>query len=240
MQADLSTGAGVQAAMQGVDTVVSLAHSKFTGRILDAMPVTVSKVVLTGSAWRYSEVPNIRADQVRNAEALFLNRKCNGVMLHPTMIYGGEQENNIKRLLRAIRLLPIIPAPGGGKQIVQPIYIDDVVSCFFSAIAKDWRGSHVLPLAGPPLTWREMVRSCAKSIHRSKPIVSVPALPVIVGLTILNKIGIKQVDANIVRRFRENVDVPTSAMMESLSVRPRDFESGIEQAVADWTRDGTL
>ena len=102
MQADLSTGAGVQAAMQGVDTVVSLAHSKFTGRILDAMPVTVSKVVLTGSAWRYSEVPNIRADQVRNAEALFLNRKCNGVMLHPTMIYGGEQENNIKRLLRAI------------------------------------------------------------------------------------------------------------------------------------------
>lgn len=226
--------------MQGADIIVSCAHSKFTGLILDAMPATVSKIVLTGSAWRYSKVANERADQVRNAERLFLESEHNGVMLHPTMIYGGEQENNIRRLLRTIRLLPIIPAPGGGHQIVQPIFIDDVVSCFFAAIAKDWRGSHVLPLAGPALTWREMVKNSAKSIHASRHIVAVPALPIIVGLTILNKIGIREVDANMVRRFRENSDISISAMMESLSVMPRDFETGIEQAVADWMREGTL
>ena len=240
IEADLSTGMGVREALQGVETVISCAHSKFTERILDAMPSSVSKVVLAGSAWRYSGVKNDRADQVRNAEMLFVKSNHSGVMLHPTMIYGGEQENNIRRLLRAIRLLPFIPAPGGGHQIVQPIYIDDVVDCFFAATVRSWQGSHVLPLAGPALSWREMVTSCAVSIQCPRPIVAVPALPIIAGLTVLNKIGIKQVDADMVRRFRENVDVSISAMMEGLSVRPRDFESGIGQAVADWTREGSI
>lgn len=240
IEADLSTGVGVQEAMQGVDTVVSCAHSKFTDQILDAMPSSVSKVVLTGSAWRYSQVPNQRADQVRHAEASFLKSNRSGVMLHPTMIYGGEQENNIKRLLQAIRQLPVIPAPGGGNQIVQPIYIDDVVDCFLAAVNRNWQGAHVVALGGPPLTWREMVRSCAASIQCPKPIVGVPALPIVVALTFLNRIGVRQIDADMVRRFGENVDVSVSEMVGNLAIQPRDFENGIRQAVADWKREGAL
>lgn len=240
IEADLSTGMGVQEAMQGVETVVSCAHSKFTDQILGAMPSSVSKVVLTGSAWRYSEVPNQRADQVRNAEVSFLKSNRSGVMLHPTMIYGGEQENNIRRLLQAIRQLPIIPAPGGGNQIVQPIYIDDVVDCFLAAVNKDWRGAQVVALAGPPLTWREMVENCAASIHCPRPIIGVPASPIIAALAILNKFGIRQVDADMVRRFGENVNISVSEMVGNLSVQPRDFERGIRQAVADWKRGSAL
>jgi nucleoside-diphosphate-sugar epimerase len=217
---------------------VSCAHAKFTDQILRAIPSSVSRVVLTGSAWRYSKVPNERADQVRIAEALFLESGLSGVMLHPTMIYGGEQENNIRRLLSAIRRWPIIPAPGGGNHIVQPIYIDDVVDCFFSAVSKNWIGPHVIALAGPPVTWRELVKSCASSIHLSKPIVSVPALPLIAALMVLNKLGVRKLDANVVRRFREDVNISISEMVTALLVQPRDFESGIRQAVANWQREG--
>jgi len=240
IEADLSTGVGVQEAMQGADTVVSCAHSKFTDQLLAAMPRSVSKVVLTGSAWRYSNVPDPRADQVRNAEASFLKSRRSGVMLHPTMIYGGEQENNIKRLMQVIRLLPVIPAPGGGGQIVQPIYIDDAVDCIFAALNRDWQGSHVVALAGPPLTWRDMVKSCAASIDCPKPIIGVPASPIIAILMILNKIGFRHVDANMVRRFRENVNVSILEMIKNLSVPPRDFDRGVRQAVADWKREGSL
>lgn len=240
IEADLSTGVGMQEAMQGVDTVVSCAHSKFTDQILAAVPSSVSKVILTGSAWRYSKVPDQRADQVRNAEASFLKSNRSGVMLHPTMIYGGEQENNIKRLLQVIRQLPLIPAPGGGNQIVQPIYIDDVVDCLFAALTRDWRGTHVVALAGPPLTWRDMVESCAASIDCPKPIIGVPASPIIAILAILNMIGLKHVDANMVRRFRENVNISVPEMVRSLSVPPRDFDRGVRQAVADWKRGGSL
>lgn len=240
LEADLATGAGVQEAMRGADIVVSCAHSKFTDSLLNAMPSGVGKVVLTGSAWRYSRVPNPSADQVRAAEVSFLKSSRNGVMLHPTMIYGGEQENNVIRLLQAIRRLPVIPAPGGGHQIVQPIYIDDVVDCLVAAVDRNWQGAHVVPLAGPPLTWREMVGTCAAAIGCPKPIVSIPASPIVAALAIFNRIGLRRIDANIVRRFAEDVDIPLSRMIEALSVQPRNFETGIGQAVAGWMRDGVL
>jgi nucleoside-diphosphate-sugar epimerase len=82
------------------------------------------------------------------------------------MIYGGHQENNIQRLLGAVRRFPIIPAPGGGRQIVQPIYIDEVVECLFVAATTRWAARHVIGLAGKPLSWRTMVQVCAKSIDR--------------------------------------------------------------------------
>ncbi|MBI3700171.1 MAG: hypothetical protein HY242_06965 [Afipia sp.] len=239
-QADLSTGAGVAAAMKGAYTVVSCAHARFTDRILSAVSSSVGKIVLTGSAWRYSKVPNPAAEQVRGAEAAFLSSNRSGVMLHPTMIYGGKQENNIRRLLFAIRRLPIIPAPGGGRQIVQPIHIDDVVQCLFAATTKNWSGPNVVAIAGPPLTWHKMVQSCASSIQCPKPIVSVPAFPIVAALSVLNKFGVNRFDANVVRRFREDVNVPIDEMVSTLSVRPRDFESGIRQAVAEWRREGAL
>ncbi len=239
-QADLATGAGVAAAMKGAHTIVSCAHARFTDRILSAVPPSAGKIILTGSAWRYSEVPNEAADQVRSAEAAFLSSHRYGVMLHPTMIYGGKQENNIRRLLFAIRRLPFIPAPGGGRQIVQPIHIDDVVQGLFAAATKNWSGTNVIAIAGPPLAWRDMVEICASAIHCSKQIVSVPALPIIVALSALNKIGVRKIDANVVRRFREDVNVRIDEMVAVLAFRPRDFETGIQQAVAEWMRDGLL
>ena len=109
-----------------------------------------------------------------------------------------------------------------------------------AALTKDWRGPHVVALAGPPLTWRDMVKCCAASIDCPKPIIGVPASPIIAALTILNSLGVRQVDANMVRRFGENVNVSISEMIGSLSVQPRDFEKGIRQAVADWKRVGAL
>jgi uncharacterized protein YbjT (DUF2867 family) len=121
VRADLRTGDGVADAISGADVVVSCAHAEHTGAILRASPSSVV-LVLVGSAWRYSQVPNARADLVREAEALFLESDHRGIMLHPTMIYGGSQENNIRRVLQVMRKIPFIPAPGRGRQIVCPIY----------------------------------------------------------------------------------------------------------------------
>jgi nucleoside-diphosphate-sugar epimerase len=238
--ANLASGSGMSEAMRNAAIVVSCAHAKFTGAILAALPGSVRSVVLTGSAWRYSKVPNERADQVRSAEALFLASQRDGVMMHPTMIYGGSQENNIRRLLSLIKRLPVIPAPGGGHQIVQPIYIEDLVDCLFAAVIADWKGANVIAVGGQPLAWREMVQVCAAAIGRSKPIINVPAFPIVAALSVLNKLGIKTLDSNAVRRFNEDVNVPLADMATLLSIYPRDFESGLRLAVANWQREGDI
>jgi nucleoside-diphosphate-sugar epimerase len=238
--ADLNSGAGVSEALADASIVVSCAHARYTRRLLEMLPPGVQKLVLVGSAWRYSRTKNPRADEVRAAEKEFIASGRDGVMLHPTMIYGGRQENNILRLLAVIQRFPLIPAPGGGEQRVQPIYLDDVVSALHAAVNRSWHGPNVVPLAGPPLSWREMVRLCSVAIGVRRPIIGVPAAPIVAALNCLRLIGVSAVDPGIVERFAEDVDVPVMTMQEQLSVSPREFRTGIAAAVADWRRSGQL
>jgi hypothetical protein len=106
--ADLGTGSNVKNAMADARIIVSCAHARYTATILKEAPADAT-LILVGSAWLYSRVANPRADAVRQAEAFFLAGCHKGVMLHPTMIYGGNQENNLRRLLLTIRRLPVIP-----------------------------------------------------------------------------------------------------------------------------------
>ncbi len=238
--ADLSSGFGVRDAMAEADVVVSCAHARYTQLIIENLPARPTNLVLMGSAWRYSAVPNKRADEVRKAEADFLASSHNGVMLHATMIYGGNQENNIQRLLRTLQRFPILPVPGGGRQIVQPIYVDDVVDCLFAAATTRWAGRRVVGLAGQPLSWRAMAMICARSIHRKCVIIPVPASLLSVAISILNKILAKSIDIGIVQRFGENVDIPLSDMANTLAVQPRDFEAGLRLAIENWRRQGVV
>jgi nucleoside-diphosphate-sugar epimerase len=159
-------------------------------------------------------------------------------MLHPAMIYGGNQENNIRRLLEVMRKIPFIPAPGGGRQIVCPIYIDDLVDCLVNSAKRNWEGKYILGVAGPPLTWRRMAQICAHSIGLRRPIVYVPAQATVWILELIKRLGIKAVDPNVVRRFGENVDISIVRMREILSVTPRSFEAGIVCAIENWRQHG--
>jgi nucleoside-diphosphate-sugar epimerase len=238
--ADLASGAGVRDAMQDADVVVSCAHARYTRSIIENLPSRSTSLVLMGSAWRYSAIPNKRADEVREAEADFLSSSHNGVMLHAAMIYGGNQENNIQRLLAAIRRFPVLPVPGGGHHVVQPIYIDDVVDCLFAAVGMQWIGRHVVGLAGKPISWRTMAKLCAKSIDRGFAIIPVPAFLPLLAISFLNRVRATPIDAGIVQRFGENVSIPLSEMMEMFAVQPREFEAGLQLALENWRRHGIV
>jgi nucleoside-diphosphate-sugar epimerase len=232
--ADLSTGEGVDDALQGATTVVSCAHARFTAEIIRRIPDTVISTILVGSTWRYSKVPNEKAAEVRRAEAIFIASKLNGIMLHPTMIYGGQQENNISRLLKLIRRFPIVPVPGGGNRIVQPIYVEDLVDCLDAAVSVEWKGPNVLAVAGPPVTWKKMASICANTIGKQRLMVNVPLRPLGVMFSLLDKMGFKGFDPGIIWRFEEDTDVSTADLLRVLGVRPRDFDSGLKSAVVEW------
>ena len=238
--ADLTTGEGLDAALHGAKVVISCAHARYTGKLLSALPPTVKRLVLMGSAWRYSRIPNPRADEVRAAEKLFLSSGLNGVMIHSTMIYGGSQENNIQRLIRLLQKFSVMPVPGGGQHQVQPIYVDDVVGCLLSATQRDWQGSNVLPIAGPGLTWREMAKHCAAAINRRCFVLPVPTAPAILALDGLRRLGASSVHPDVIRRFSEGVDISLDAISQQLGVVPRDFASGVALAVTEWRRAGII
>lgn len=237
--ADLESGEGVAAAMASASTVVSCAHARFTQQILRSRPPG-AQLVLTGSAWRYSQVPNHSAQEVRDGEKAFVASGVDGVMLHPAMIYGGSQENNIRRLIRVLKRLPLIPVPGGGRHTVQPIYVEDVAECLFSAVTRQWIGPNVLPIGGDPIIWRDMVEMTGEAIGLRRRVVSIPLRPAIVAAAALNLIGVQKIDANVFRRFGESASISTVEIVERLKVHPRHFCDGIRIAVEEWGDTGVI
>ena len=83
------------------------------GAVIEAAPPD-ARLVLLGSTRKFTRWPDAHGNGVLAGEAAFLASGRAGVMLHPTMIYGAQGEDNVQRLAALLRRVPIVPLPGGG------------------------------------------------------------------------------------------------------------------------------
>ncbi len=238
--ADLSQPESIGPALAGARVVVNCAHARFTPALLSALPEQIDHVVLVGSAWRWSKAPEAAAREVRDAESLFLGSGCRGAMLHPTMIYGGAQENNLQRILRMVRRFPVLPIPGGGRHLVQPVHIDDVAAAVVAAAMRSWTAAEVLAVPGAkPLMWRTMVELCAQALNARVLLMDLPLAPFLYLTETMARLGLRPpVDPNILRRFREDVTFPVAPLHAALGISPRPFQSGLRDALSAWQTEG--
>jgi uncharacterized protein YbjT (DUF2867 family) len=95
-------------------------------------------------------------------------------ILRPSLIYGPGDQFTL-RLAEVIRQSPVLPVIGSGKAKVQPIYIDDVVSCIVKAVTSDAFLNEIYEIGGPEqLTYEEVTRSIAESLGIKHPTVHIP------------------------------------------------------------------
>ncbi len=174
--ADLTDPAPLRDALAGATHVVSCAHARHVPAVLAAAPAD-ARLVFLGSTRKFTRWPDAHGDGVLAGEAAFLASGRRGVMLHPTMIYGAQGEDNVQRLAALLRRLPVVPLPDGGTALVQPIHQDDVTRAIRAALRHDWSGPHALVIAGPePLRYADFVRAVAAAAgQRSPRIVALPA-----------------------------------------------------------------
>ena len=132
--------------------------------MIDAAPAD-ARLVFLGSTRKFTRWPDDHGSGVLAGEAAFLASGRSGVMLHPTMIYGAQGEDNVQRLAALLRRLPIVPLPGGGKALVQPIHQDDVTRAIRAALEhRVGRPAQSLVIAGPdPLPYADFVRAVARA-----------------------------------------------------------------------------
>ena len=123
-----------------------------------------------GSTRKFTRWPDDHARGVLAGEAAFLASGRRGVMLHPTMIYGAQGEDNVQRLAKLLRWLPVVPLPGGGRALVQPIWQGDVTACIRAALGVDWARAETVVIAGPEaVTYADFVRAVARAAGLGAP-----------------------------------------------------------------------
>ena len=97
-------------------------------------------------------------------------------ILRPSLIYGPGDQFTI-RLSEMIRLAPVIPIIGSGKSKVQPIFIDDVISCILKAVTSDAFLNAQYEVGGPDhITYEEVTTAIAEAMGVTRPTLHMPLL----------------------------------------------------------------
>jgi nucleoside-diphosphate-sugar epimerase len=228
-RADLTDTAQMRDALCDATNIVSCAHARHSAAVLAAAPPD-ARLVLLGSTRKFTRWPDAHGNGVLAGEAAFLTSRRPGVMLHPTMIYGAQGEDNVQRLAALLGRLPFVPLPGGGTARVQPIHQDDVTRAIRAALDRAWEGPNTLVVAGPtPLTYADFVRAVALASGRRPPrIVALPMTALMTIAAILRYIPLLPgVDPAEIRRLLEDKSFDVRPMIETLGFTPISLQEGL-------------
>jgi nucleoside-diphosphate-sugar epimerase len=213
------------------DVVINAAHARYTRAIVRLCPSTISRLVVLGSTRHLTRFADEAAEQVRDAAHFLQHQDLPWVLLHPTMIYGAQGENNVHRIAGLIKRFSVIPLPGGGKSLIQPIHVDDVVEAVVRALGAPQALGQAIPIAGPQaVSYADFVRAIACAIGRRVWIVALP-YPVMGALAWMTTIvpGVPSIKNTELQRLLEDKSVETQSMADVLGLTPRPLDEGLQQ-----------
>jgi nucleoside-diphosphate-sugar epimerase len=230
-QADLRQADRLKSALRDATHIVSCAHARHTQALLAAAPPD-ARVVLLGSTRKFTRWPDAHGNGVLAGESALIASGRLGVMLHPTMIYGAEGENNVQRLATLLSRLPLLPLPGGGRNLVQPIHQSDVTRCIRAALELGGVLPSSLVIAGPePVHYADFVRAVAAAAGLRKPrILPFPITPLILAARLTRHVRtLPTVTPDEIRRLTEDKAFSIGSMHTRLGIVPIPLKEGLAQ-----------
>ncbi len=181
------------------------------------------RTVCVSSARRFTRWPDEPARAVIAAEAELASDPAGWVALRATMICGGGRDKNIARLVRLVRRWPVIPLPGGGRRLIQPLFVDDLVEALLAASHAPEVAGRIIDVAGPePISLREAVRVIARALGRRRVIVPVPLAPARWAACVFRRSALGRV-----RRLGEDRVLDIAEARQLLGFAPRPFAENI-------------
>lgn len=150
-------------------------------------------------------------------------------ILRPTMIYGAEGDRNLSRLLVRLSRAAVLPVPGTGKCLHQPVHVADVAAAVLAALERPATIGSLYDVAGPePLPFAELLRTCARAVGSRTRLVPVPLAPLVTlarGYERLSRHP--RIRAEQLLRLAEDKAFPIDAAIRDLGYTPRPFADGI-------------
>lgn len=164
---------GLRAAMRDVETVIHLASAENQGSrgnllatdiqgtknlVEAAADAGVDRFVYVShlGAARASGYPAFKAKGI--AEEYIRDGKTPYTIIRTSLVYGPEDHltNNLVKLIRSS--VGIFPIPSSGRSVVQPVWVEDLVTCMIWALQNDDTLNQVYEIGGNEFfTLREIV-----------------------------------------------------------------------------------
>jgi nucleoside-diphosphate-sugar epimerase len=152
-------------------------------------------------------------------------------IIRPTMIYGTPGDRNMWRLLSLLRRFPVVPMPGGGNNLQQPVHVADLASAIVSALGTDVAIGRAYDVGGPePVTFRQILDDAGSAVGRTVRGVSIPHRPIVRVLASIEGRGRPlPLKAEQIERLVEDKSFDIAPAVEDLGYTPRSFATGIAE-----------
>ncbi|MXV43764.1 NADH-ubiquinone oxidoreductase [Saccharibacter sp. 17.LH.SD] len=235
-QIDLTQPHTLPAAFHDVACLVNTAHARFLPTLLAS---TKAPMIALGSTRKFTQWPDDHARGVLAGETALQADPRPSLILHPTMIYGTEGENNVQRLAQLLRYLPVIPLPKRGRSWVQPIEQSDVTRCLCAALTlmacHDIQHAESLNIAGAErVSYRQFITLILRYSGSAPRLIITFPVKFLMILSRLSRIlpGVPTVTPEEIRRLLEDKDIDITAMQQRLGVHPIRLTNGLARLFA--------
>jgi NADH dehydrogenase len=181
---------GVRAALRGVNQIYHLATAATQGRRGNLFTTdiegtrTLAQVAKDAGIERLIYISHLGADRA----SAFPVHKAKGIaeehirksgvphtIIRTSVVFGPEDHftNNLSRLIRAAP--GIVPIPGDGRSLLQPLWVEDLVTCLTWALQKPEMINHTYEVGGGEyFTLKQVLEILMTSTHARRLLVSLP------------------------------------------------------------------
>jgi len=258
LEGDVVSGAGLQAALDGVDVAYYLIHSmepsadgSFLRReragaerfVQAAAAAGVRRIVYLGGL-----IPDggAASDQLASrlaVEEILLDGVPGSVALRASIVIGGRSRS-FRFLVRLVERLPVIAFPGWAANRTQPIDERDIVALLISAATSRGAAGRSLDAVGPDVvSYGELITRIRDSMLVDRPTL---------GLGRLTATPIASRLASVIAGEQHELIGPLMESLESdllprdqdtaslLGVRLHRLDAAIEHALGAWEREEPL
>ncbi len=151
LQAELPGRIGQMASQYGVESIV---HLSAIGASLKS--------------------PSLYARTKAEGERALLRQFSQATILQPSVIFGPG-DGLFSRFGQMAMLAPALPLIGGGRNLMQPVFVGDVARAVVAALQSPDTQGRIYQLGGPNCySFAELMRFILSSIQRQRMLVSVP------------------------------------------------------------------
>jgi uncharacterized protein YbjT (DUF2867 family) len=153
-------------------------------------------------------------------------------ILRPSLIFGPGDQFTL-RLSEMLKISPVMPVIGPGRSKIQPIYIDDVVTCIAKAVASDAFLNEIYEIGGPEqLTYEEVTATIAGAMGIKRPVVHVPLLFMKPMARLLETVLPKPpVTTDQLIMLQEDNVCGMQDVREAFGVEPAPFREGLKRFI---------
>jgi len=180
----LSDARGVRASLQDVDVIYHLAGVERSGYMADFQSLEVdgirnlTEAAVNAGVKRFFYLSHLGADRASAyslmkakgiAESIIKNSGLNYTIIRVSMVYG-EGDNFTHSLAKLIRTIPFVtPIPGDGKVLLQPLWVEDLVTSLQWALNMKSTENTTVQVGGPEhLSFVDLLRQISGAIHKQR------------------------------------------------------------------------